>query len=188
MWRYRRTQYFSFTTTFAELPYEMRSSISMPGIWLQSIYNKQQLDAAGGLFKILEHLRPGKEFLIRGIPMFVPYLNRIAMIFCCFHGVEGDAPARAEMGGFKIPSRAYSFCHECTDTSDVMVDHLRNGVAAPERGDTKAIAEQIESLGADDSAIRAFLSKEHGIVAYSRNSVFSTSSVVETGINNYSYI
>lgn len=147
LYTYRKKEFYSWTTTFAELPYEMRSSYSSPGIWVQSCYDADQLAAVGGYDTLLRAFRAGKEYLIRGIPMFVNHLNCLAMVFSVFHGIEGDAPARTELAGFKrAGGKVFRLCHECDADRDDYVHHLLNGLSFNERLNFKAQAVEIERL------------------------------------------
>lgn len=163
-------EFFAWTTTFAELPYEMRSSFTSPGIWVQACHDNEQKKDVGGYETMLRFFRTGKEYLIRGIPMYVKHLKRLAMVFSCFHGLQGDAPARTELAGFKrAGGRVRRMCHECDVLLPNVAQHLRDGTECPERQNFKAKARAIESLKASRIQEWKIEAIDQGINGYSRN-------------------
>ena len=180
LYTYRKKEFYSWTTTFAELPYEMRSSFSAPGIWVQCSHDSNQLKGIGGYDTMLKAFRTGKEFLIRGIPMYASHLGRVVMVFCVFHGIQGDSPARTELAGFKkAGGLTFRLCHECDADQDTYKQNLLNGVSYPERSNFIGDARTIDQLRQHSPDEWVNESRRYGINRYSRDNIFDHLIIVD---------
>lgn len=171
LWRYRKMEYFVWTTTLGEFDEGVRGSVTSPAIIIQSAYNQKLKDEVGGIAFFQREMKESKVQMIKGVDMHVAALGCVAHVFMVFHGMEGDAPARTEAACMKRAGGAtFSLCHMCHEKKDTMADNLRSGICATLRNQKFAeSARHIQSLcDLRLTAAYELESKLSGINGYSR--------------------
>lgn len=90
LFRYRKMEYFVWTSTLGEFDEGIRSAVTSPAIMVQTCYTDAIKKDVGGINYFQKKMKISKDRLIRGIIMYVAALGRTALVFSVFHGMEGD--------------------------------------------------------------------------------------------------
>lgn len=90
LWEKKTSGYYLWAATLGEFNEDVKASIRSPAVQPMLVCTSEQNEKApGGINFFLKLQSEARHKLIRGVKMFVTYLQKEAYVFSAFHGLHG---------------------------------------------------------------------------------------------------